>query len=207
MILYVNAENITQHAPALDSMFRDRKRVFIDMLQWDVPVDGEYERDDFDDECAEYFLISDPETGSHHASMRILRTDRPHLLDTVFPYLCEHEIPRGKEYRELTRLCISPSLRPRQRIHARNRLFSALVEYALMQGIKGYTGVSEMAVYRQVLALGWRCSPLGLPRNVDGQIIGAILAHIEPATIDLFRAAGTYEEGRMAFLDDGLQAA
>lgn len=201
MIRHINATNISRHEQAMDSMFKDRKRVFVDLLRWDVPVQGGYERDQFDDDAAEYVIICDPLTGDHQASMRILRTDRPHLLDTVFPMLCEGDVPQGPEYRELTRLCVSPRLRARDRLKARNRLFTTLVEYALLTGIKGYTGVSEMGVYSQVLALGWRCTPLGLPQAINGEVVAAVLAHIEPETINLFRTAGTYDSGEVIVSD------
>lgn len=207
MITFVNSYNVGVHGQAMDVMFKDRKRVFVDLLKWSVPVRGEYEQDQFDDEEAEYVIICDPQTGDHQASMRILRTDRPHLLNTVFPTLCEAELPEGPEYRELTRLCISPRLRFRDRLTARNRLFTTLVEYALLAGIKGYTGVSEMRVYSQVLALGWRCSPLGLPQEINGELVAAILAHVEPETINLFREAGTYDSGEIVFSDTFAKAA
>lgn len=207
MIRHVSSTNISRHEHVIDGMFKDRKRVFVDLLRWDVPVEGEHERDQFDDEDAEYFIICDSRTGEHQASMRILRTDRPHLLDSVFPMLCENGAPRGPEYRELTRLCVSTRLRARERLRVRNRLFTSLVEYALLAGIKGYTGVSAMGVYSQVLALGWRCTPLGLPQIINGQVVAAVLAHIEPETINLFRRAGTYDSGSIIVADELAKAA
>jgi len=207
MISHVNSTNIGRHEHAMDGMFKDRKRVFVDILRWDVPVEGEYERDQFDNQDAEYFIICDSRTGEHQASMRILRTDRPHLLDSVFPMLCGNGVPNGPEYRELTRLCVSPSLRARDRLRARNRLFTSLVEYALLAGIKGYTGVSAMGVYSQVLALGWRCTPLGLPQMINGEVVAAVLAHIEPETINLLRSAGTYDSGDIIVADEFAKAA
>lgn len=197
MVKIINQFNAARHRAMVDGMFRDRKRVFVDLLGWDVPTQGAYEKDQFDNEHAEYFIIGDPLTGTHHASMRLLRTDHPHLLDSVFPMLCDATIPRGSAYRELTRLCISPDIKPRERIAARNRLFTGLVQYALMKGIEGYTGVSEMHIYRQVLALGWRCTPLGLPRTIDGTVIAAVLAHVGTDTPRRFQEAGTWHDGEM----------
>jgi len=197
MLNYVNASNVSKHESAIDGMFRDRKRVFVDILKWNVPVEGPYERDQFDDDCAEYFIITDSSGGQHQGSMRILHTDRPHILGSLFPMLCADDVPSGPEYRELTRLCLSPALRARERLQVRNRLFTSLVEYALMTGIKGYTGVAAMNWYQQLLSLGWRCTPLGLPQEVDGDVIAALLAHVEPNTINLFRQAGTYATGNM----------
>jgi acyl-homoserine lactone synthase len=207
MISYVNSLTATKHELAMERMFRDRKRVFVDMLKWDVPVDGPYERDQFDDDDAEYFIVCDPDTKQHYGSMRVLRTDRPHLLDSLFPMLCEGDVPSGSEYRELTRLCLSPALRARERLQVRNQLFTSLVEYGLMHGIKGYTGVASMAWYQQLLSLGWRCTPLGLPQQVDGEVIAALLAHVEPDTIQLFRQAGTYNSVGIQFDGEILKAA
>ena len=198
MLNYVNSSNAAKHEFVMDRMFRDRKRVFVDILKWDVPVLGSYEFDQFDNRDAEYVIITDHETGEHQGSMRILRTDRPHILGSLFPTLCEGDVPSGPEYRELTRLCLSPSLCATERLQVRNRLFTNLVEYALMTGIKGYTGVASMAWYRQLLNLGWRCTPLGLPQRDGRDSIAALLAHVEPNTINLFRQAGTYAPGGLS---------
>ena len=72
----------------LRAMFEDRKRVFVDLLGWDVPVlDGRFELDQFDNEAATYIIIAD-EAGDHLGSARLLPTDRPHILGTLFRDLC-----------------------------------------------------------------------------------------------------------------------
>lgn len=207
MIANIHSQNLDKNSHILDSMFRDRKRVFVDILRWDVPTSGPYEKDQFDDDEAEYFIICDHVSGQHFGSMRILRTDRPHILGSIFPQLCETDLPTGPEYRELTRLCLSPSLRARDRLHVRNRLFTSLVEYALLNGIEGYTGVAEIGWYSQLLALGWKCTPLGLPQDVNGEMLAAVLAHISPDTINLFRATGTYESGEFILTEQVRKAA
>jgi acyl-homoserine lactone synthase len=203
----VNYRNRDLHHSALDKMFRDRKRVFIDILRWDLTPDGSYERDQFDDDCAEYIIVSDQATGDHLGSVRLLRTDRPHLLDTLFADLCEDEVPSGSYVREVTRLCLSPQLRARDRLHVRNRLFTALVEYGLLTGVTGYTGVADLGWYSQLLSLGWRCTPLGAPRLVGKSMLGAVLAHVEPNTIELFRQAGTYETSELRLAEQQRAAA
>lgn len=77
------------------SMFEERKRVFVDLLGWDVPVLARrYEIDQFDDDEAVYIVITD-DTGEHAGSARLLQTDRPHILDTIFPNLCDGVPPTG----------------------------------------------------------------------------------------------------------------
>src|SRR5690606_28357064 len=117
----------------------DRKRVFVDLLRWDVPHDDVSERDQFDGPEAEYLIFADGD--DHIASLRLLRTDRPHLLGSVFPELVEGEVPRGPDIREISRFCISPRHRGPVRLQARRLLATALTEYALLSGLSAYTAV------------------------------------------------------------------
>jgi N-acyl-L-homoserine lactone synthetase len=167
-------------------MHADRKRVFVDLLGWDLPHDERGEYDRFDDDFAEYLIVQDRASGEHLASLRLLRTDRPHLLGEVFPHLCERGVPRGPRIREVTRLCLSPRRPAGARLQARNLLIRAMVEYALLTGIEAYTGVAEMAWLSQILSAGWDCRPLGPPRPVSGSLTAALIIHIEPATLSLF---------------------
>lgn len=69
----------------LRAMYEARKRVFVDLLKWDVPVLADrYELDQFDDEHAQYLILADTD-GGHLASARLLPTTRAHLLDSLFP--------------------------------------------------------------------------------------------------------------------------
>lgn len=176
----------------LRSMFEARKRVFVDLLRWDVPVlAGRYEIDQFDDEHAEYLVIETAD-GRHAASARLLETTRPHLLGSLFPELCETQPPQGPQVREITRFCLDPLLGTLARREARNALVSGLVDHALATGIETYTGVAEMGWLQQILAFGWRCRPLGLPRAVNGRMLGALTIGITTETPALLAESGIY---------------
>jgi acyl-homoserine lactone synthase len=163
-------------------MFAARKRVFVDLLKWDVPVlEGQYEVDQFDDEHAEYLVVADS-CGRHLASARLLPTTRPHILDSLFPQLCAGAPPRGPAIREITRVCLDPAAGARGRREARNVLVSALVEHALANGIDTYTGVAELAWLQQILAFGWRCRPLGIPQPASGGLLGALVIDVRSDT-------------------------
>jgi acyl-homoserine lactone synthase len=55
------------------SMFEERKRVFVDLLRWDVPViAGRYEIDQFDNDRAVYIVVTGDD-GEHRASARLRR--------------------------------------------------------------------------------------------------------------------------------------
>ncbi|HEV2867526.1 MAG TPA: acyl-homoserine-lactone synthase [Allosphingosinicella sp.] len=195
MVQLVNSGNSLRHKGLLDRMFEDRKAVFVDLLKWDVPHNGRFEADQFDDGDAEYLIVNDRDSGEHFASLRLLRTDRPHVLGTFFRELCEGGVPSGPDIREISRMCLSPRHRGPDRVAARNLLASAMTEYALLTGIRGYTGVADMGWMSRVLSAGWRCEPLGLPRRIGGSLIGALMIHIDHDTIRRLQASGRYLEG------------
>src|SRR3546814_10186492 len=91
MLLIIDQLNRTCEHQALRSMFEARKRVFIDLLKWDLPaLAGRFELDQFDDVDATYLIVTDAR-GNHLASARLLLTTRPALLDTLFPRLVRSE--------------------------------------------------------------------------------------------------------------------
>ena len=95
---------------AIRNMFEARKRVFVDLLKWNVPVlNDKYEIDQFDTPHANYLILTG-DNGSHRASARLLCTDRPHILGELFPALCDADVPTGSQTREITRFCIEPTL-------------------------------------------------------------------------------------------------
>ncbi len=166
----------------LRAMFEARKRVFVDLLKWDVPVlANTWELDHFDDEQATYIIISDGK-GGHLASARLLKTVRPHLLDQLYPELADTEIPRGADVLEITRFCIDPYQRAPQRRQARDTLVTALTEHALAAGIARYTGVAEINWFQQIANFGWDCVALGAPRMIRGRMLVAMVIEIDAFT-------------------------
>jgi acyl-homoserine lactone synthase len=174
-------------------MFEDRKKLFVDLLRWSVPVtDGRFERDGYDSEHAIYLIALD-EQGCHAGSMRLLPTTEPHILTDLFPELCEGEMPRGASIFEVTRLCLPTRHRTAQRLSIRNHLISAMVDYALSEEIEVLTGVVEANFLRQILEMGWRCRSLGEHRaEVGSRPLGAFEIEIGPDTPDLLKSRGIY---------------
>jgi len=180
--------------PVLRSMFSARKRVFIDLLKWDLPtVEDHYEIDRFDEPGAVYLILSGP-NGEHRASARLLPTGRPHLLESVFATLCRARPPKGDAVREITRFCLDRHQGAAQRRSARNELIRALADYALAFHIATYTGVAEMPWFRQIAAFGWHCEALGPPREVAGQTLTALRINITSDTPALLASAGIHSK-------------
>ena len=192
MVTVAEAIPVPLRLPALREMFEARKRVFVDLLKWDVPVlEGRYEVDQFDDEDAVYLIVLG-EDGRHAGSTRLLKSIRPHILDSLFAELCAVPVPRGARTLEITRFCLDRRQSADDRLETRNRLVSGLVRYALENGVETYTGVAEIGWLQQILAFGWRCRPLGLPRRIDGKMLGALRIDITDETPALLEANGIY---------------
>jgi N-acyl-L-homoserine lactone synthetase len=187
--------------PTSKTMHRERKRVFHDIMRWDVPIiEGEYEVDQFDTLHALYFLRRD-ETGSLLGSCRLLASERPHMLSDVFDHLCDGQIPTGSNVWEITRACITPSIRTSDRLMVRNQMVSAVVDYALANNIDTYTCVCSAGWLAQVLAMGWVVEPLGLPRPIEGVLTAALKITIDRTTPKRLRLNNIYAQTELAFAD------
>ena len=192
MIYAISKDNRAEFARELDCMYRDRKRVFVDWLKWGVPVvDGIYEMDQYDTDETVYIVSADPETGRHLASVRLMPTTRPHMLEEIFPMLCEDGVPIGDDIWEMTRICLSPSL---AREEARRNLGLAwlgAIEFCLPRGITRITGLTHVMFISNFLAAGIDIEPLGPPKDFDGMQYGAIQVQIDDT---LYRR----EQGRLS---------
>lgn len=174
------------------AMFEARKRIFVDLLKWDVPVlANAYELDQFDNRDADYLILADREDG-HRASARLLRTDRPHILGGLYPFLCDGPVPSDSAVREITRFCVEPSLTRPERRTVRNQLVTALVDHAIITGLAGYTAVAGASWFRQIVSFGWRCRALGPESTIGGERLVALTIEIDGDTPALLAANGIY---------------
>ena len=177
------------------AMFEARKRVFVDLLKWDVPVLAHtYELDQFDTPDADYLILTDDENG-HRASARLLRTDRPHSLGDLFSCLCDGPVPARSDLKEITRFCIEPTLSRPERREVRNQLVTALVDHALATGLSGYTAVAPPGWYRQIAEFGWQCRALGPEQNLAGECLVALEIAIDRTTPADLARNGIYRAG------------
>jgi acyl-homoserine lactone synthase len=188
MVAVITEQNSALHATAVDAMFRDRKRIFVDWLKWDIPVvNGVYEQDQFDGPGAIYLVDEGGAAAPHLGSVRLLPTSGPYLLGDVFPQLAEAGAPRQEDVWEITRLCTTPALRGDAALTVRRRIAQALVETALLYGVSRYVAVAHVEWLSGIIATGWETRPLGLPQQVNGEMIGAIEIIVTPATLQFLR--------------------
>jgi N-acyl-L-homoserine lactone synthetase len=187
MVTVVTQNNRKRHANLVDGMFRDRRAVFVDALSWPLSVTADgLEIDQFDGDDAVY-LIDASGAGAHLASLRLLPTTGPHLMQHAFEDLCEGGVPIGDDIWEMTRLCSSPGLPAAEATAARQRVARAMVEFGLLFGINTFVGTTHIQYLSRLLAFGWACEPLGQPRIIEGVLTGAIAIRTSPESLAVFR--------------------
>lgn len=178
----------------LAQMYQERKRVFIDLLRWDLPaLDGRYEIDQFDTPSTIYLIIAGTD-GQHLGSLRLLPTTQPHVLGGVFPSLCDLGAPSALDVWEISRLCLSRNIRAAERRYVRNQLATALTLFARDNGVRAYCCVADMPWYNQILSFGWRCEPLGLPHDLPCGMLAALMIHIDDETPARLEATGIWSD-------------
>ena len=195
MIVVLEGVERASHQRLFDTMFEDRKKLFVDLLGWNVSVIADrFEIDAYDGDDALYLIALDGDE-RHAGSMRLLPTHRPHILGELFPCLCDEPVPADPSTFEITRLCLPARYDARQRLATRNALISAMVDYALANGIDRLTGVVEASFRAKILAMGWRCRPLGPARKMAGAKLGAFEIIVKADTPALLVPNGIYSPG------------
>lgn len=192
MIYFIEGLVAEQSPRLLENMFADRKRLFVDIFGWELPViDGRLEIDQFDGEHVVYIVAESPD-GGHEASMRLMPSSRPHMLAEIFPHLCPGGVPTGPHTWESSRLCLPQRHGAARRRELRNLLISAMVDFSLLRGIETLTGVIPEAFRKEVLSMGWQAEPLGPTVPTAGGRVGAFAANIEANTPTRLRWTNTY---------------
>lgn len=203
MIRFVNSANRARHAALLEQMHRDRKRVFVDWLQWDLPVTGDLEIDQYDTDDAVYLLSVDPSTGAHIASIRLLPCSVPTLMAEHFADMVQNPVPQDDTAWEMTRLCASPDIKDKLvQWTGRKDITVAAIEFALMRGIKQLIFVTHSSWVPTILSVGWDIELLGLPRKDGNESIAAMRINVTPETLTLIRRNWGVSQPLLVFDED-----
>lgn len=209
MIDVVLPENRFAFAHALLEMHHDRKRVFVDRLGWNLPSRESWlEVDEFDNEYAVYLIARAPGTGRHQGSVRLLPSTRPHVLASLFPWLCADGVPVGEECWEISRLVAPPAETGGTAVVKVHRMLAvALLEFAALNQITSYSLVTEAHRVPALLSVGWDVRPLGLPTACMGENLQALQIVIHPDSLAVMRNRFGIEESVLRSMSPQLQAA
>lgn len=169
MIVCITRYNAHQFPDVLEQMFRWRYELFVRTRGWDQlsHQDG-YERDQFDNADANYLVRLDT-GGQLMGGLRLIRTDRPHLLSEVFPHLAPHGVPRGPDIYEMTRyFTVRDRKRAREMRQVAGELLCAMLEFCLMREARWITTAFDTFYLSRMRQNHWQEAILGPPVAYDG---------------------------------------
>jgi N-acyl-L-homoserine lactone synthetase len=205
-IKLVDADTRLRFSKHLIEMHHDRKRVFVDQLGWKLPSAGSWlEVDEFDNEYTVYLIACSAHDDRHLASVRLLPTTGPHMLNTIFADLSEGGPVVGEDVWESSRFTIAPlGLRGTEVMRLSQYLALAHVEFALLNDIRRYTMIGEINRVATVCAMGWKVRPLCLPTDCGGKKVVSMEVSIDEDTLTNMRRRFGIDEPVLAVSADSV---
>ncbi len=111
MFTTIQPHEIAANIALMTEMFRLRKKVFFDQLNWKVPVVGDSEIDEYDSAGASYLVWCNAAKTKVYAMVRLMATTGPTLLHDVFGPTHNHNPALiGADIWEGTRMCVDEAL-------------------------------------------------------------------------------------------------
>lgn len=171
-----------------------RYQVFVETLGWQLDCAPGRELDQFDHGHAHYLLLRD-ESGALAGCARLLPTQRPYLLQEVFPMLAPGLLPRDAAVWELSRFAVlQPNqalTEPSDRSRSRGALpqFSSAEAIALLQaaldharglGARALVTVSPVGIERLLNMAGFATRALAPAQTVGGHRLFACQIECQP---------------------------
>jgi N-acyl-L-homoserine lactone synthetase len=171
----LNSDQFGQHLDLLAAMFRLRRRVFKDRLDWSVSVSGDLELDVYDALNPAYLLaVSD--ASEVIGCVRLLPTTGPTMLADTFPELLGGQPPpHNEKILESSRFCVDTKLASELAENGLNRatfiLFAAMIEGARAVNAESIVTVTDTRMERILRRAGWP-----LERIAPAQQLGKTMA-------------------------------
>lgn len=154
-------------------IMRFRKRILVDRYGWDLPVQDDLERDDYDRDDTVHGAIV--EGDDIKACFRLIRTDRPYLAREKFSALArERAFPHSPAVWEISRLALAEDKRP---FETMLYAYSAIFHFARSRGAAALVAFADVAKERLVGRIGVAVDLLGPPMEIGFDRFGrAIVA-------------------------------
>lgn len=197
MYFVLEAHQTERYPSLMAQMFRLRARVFGGELGW-VEVDGDEERDVYDDCCPAYIMHTDP-TGNHlYAAARLMPTMGPTLLADVFGDTVPDAAFQSPFVWEITRLCVDDALirahgRGRERLDVLRSMLVAGMEYGVANGIDSFLANFDAVRQRMWERLGARFDVIGTSERFSTTVHLGLVESSPAALADLRRRLGRAE--------------
>ena len=168
MIHVVTQENAHLFGDIMPSMYRLRYRAFIERQDYNVSSIRKMEYDAYDTPAAVY-LICRENTGVVGGCTRLSPTDRPYMIEDIWPELIEaNPIPKSESIWEASRFCIDKGIAPERRREIHLELLCGMQEFGLQQKLNFMIGVMQPPIWKRIfINVGWPIEFLGDPKALD----------------------------------------
>ena len=182
-----------QNFGLLAQMFRLRRRVFKDRLDWDVSVSGDLELDVYDTLSPTYLLAM-----HEHAvvgCVRLLPTTGPTMLADTFAELLGGQLPpRSDKVLESSRFCVDTRLVLDAGASGLNQvtfvLFAAMIESVRHVAADAIVTVTDTRMERILRRAGWPLERIGPPMRIGKTMALAGFLHAsDDALAAMYRQA------------------
>ncbi|MDN3278000.1 acyl-homoserine-lactone synthase [Frankia sp. RB7] len=179
----------------LVQMFRLRRRVFRDRLDWTVSASGDMEIDIFDVLTPTYVLVVSDDYDVL-GCVRLLPTTGPTMLADTFPVLLgDQEAPKSELILESSRFCVDTDRPGELGPHGFNRatfvLFAAMLETMRTKGANAIVTVTDLRMERILRRAGWPLERLTEPHKLDQTTaLAGYLRDSDLALEAMYRQAG-----------------
>jgi len=159
-----------RHLDLLTSMYRLRRRVFKDRLDWSVSVSGDLEIDIYDALSPTYLLAVSVDN-EVLGCVRLLPTTGPTMLaDTFSSLLGGQTAPRDDHILESSRFCVDTARSAEAGRNGLNRatfvLFAAMLETMRAKAARSIVTVTDARMERILRRAGWPLQRLSEPQRL-----------------------------------------
>lgn len=159
-----------QHLNVLAAMYRLRRRVFKDRLDWAVSVSGDMELDVYDALNPTYLVVMSDQ-GEVVGCVRLLPSNGPTMLSDTFPALLGgQEMPRSESILESSRFCVDTERAAQLSENGLNRatfiLFAAMIEALRVVEANSIVTVTDTRMERILRRAGWPLDRIAPPQRL-----------------------------------------
>jgi N-acyl-L-homoserine lactone synthetase len=145
----------------VQTMFRLRKRLFVDQCGWMLNTIGDLERDQFDVWYTEHCLLfRGPDLVG---GFRAIRTDYPYLTRSVFPQLAVRRFPNRRTVWEISRFGVLPSAAEARTARLN---YALMFRFAELRGAEALVAVADLTYERFLLRMNIRTRRFGPPQVI-----------------------------------------
>lgn len=188
MISIITPDILGHNLNLVADMFRLRRRVFADTLNWDVTTVGDFEIDKYDAYSPTYLIVQN-DAGKVCGCVRLLPSTGPTMLEGVFPALITPGLYKSSDsVWESSRFAVDTEMGGRENARLISpytlELFAGMIEYGLMKGWSHVVTVTDLRLERVLGIARWPLHRIGEAREIGATTAVAGLVEISQAMLD-----------------------